>query len=99
MTGNYILDADGNPQLEPDLFTWAAWFEDANRILARSEVGDNKVSTVFLGLDYGFGGGPPVLWETMVFPECDICERYSSKEAALKGHEAIIQKLKEEDKT
>lgn len=26
-----------------------------------------EVSTVWLGLDHGYGGGPPIIFETMVF--------------------------------
>lgn len=70
MSGNkYILDKDGNPVVEPDLLKWGKWFEEAgdNRRIAYDEVGDYYVSTVFLGLDYSFGGDKPVLFETMVF--------------------------------
>ena len=36
--------------------------------VARDEIGDTVVSTVFLGLDHRhFGDGPPVLFETMIF--------------------------------
>lgn len=65
---NYILNEKGDAIVERDLLTWARWFEDAkNRVLCRTKVGKYDVSTVFLGLDYQFGDGPPVLWETMVF--------------------------------
>jgi len=30
-------------------------------------IGRYSVSTVFLGLDHGWGSGPPILWETMIF--------------------------------
>jgi hypothetical protein len=64
----YILDEHGNPKLEPDLITWATWYENGdNRRVAVTEVGEAKVSTVFLGLDHNWSGGPPVLWETMIF--------------------------------
>jgi hypothetical protein len=57
------------------------------------------VSTVHLGLDHQFGEGPPLIFETMVFP-CDAdgkptswCEldsdRYSTEEEALAGHASI----------
>ena len=65
----YVLDVAGNPIPEPDLLTWARWFETADRHLAVDEVGIYRVSTIFLGLDHGFPGmgGPPVLWETILF--------------------------------
>lgn len=52
---------------EPDMLAWAAWFETAERAVAKTRVGADLVSTVFLGLDHNFSGaGPPVLFETIV---------------------------------
>lgn len=69
--GHYILDEQGEPVVEPDLFKWAEWLEEAyrtrSRHLADDTIGPYRVSTVFLGLDQSFGDGPPVLWETMIF--------------------------------
>lgn len=44
-----------------------------------------RVSTVFLGLDHGWGGGPPLVFETMVFggalaDECERCSTYTEAE-------------------
>lgn len=53
---------------EPDLLSWGKWFQTADRHIAQTVVGNYEVSTVFLGLDHGWGrNGPPVLFETMVF--------------------------------
>ena len=49
------------------------------------------VSTVWLGLDHGFGNGPPLIFETMVFPEAEICERYSTEVEAREGHARLVQ--------
>jgi len=47
---------------------WARTFEAADRRVAHTTVlGMCSVSTVFLGLDHAFGGGPPLLFETMAF--------------------------------
>ena len=63
---NYILE-NGKPKAV-SLLEWAKWIEDLeNKRIDYSEVGPWFVSTVFLGIDHGFGGGPPVLFETMVF--------------------------------
>ena len=68
MNARYILNADGKPVSEPDLVAWARWYEAADRHVARDQVGDVNISTVFLGIDHSFGRpGGPVLWETMVF--------------------------------
>jgi hypothetical protein len=95
---NYVLDANGEPQPEPDLEAWGHWFErasrDRTRIVAqdKDERGgvDVLVSTVFLGLDHNFGAsGPPVLWETMILggPHDGYQRRYASRAAALEGHQ------------
>jgi hypothetical protein len=70
--------------------------------VAENYVGPLWVSTVWLGLDHGWGDGPPVIFETMVFKtegadninwDEDICERYSTEEEALAGHERIVASL------
>jgi hypothetical protein len=85
----YLLDAKGEPIAEPDLLTWAKALESQNRQVARDEIGDVRVSTVFLGLDHSFGlDGPPILWETMIFggPHDQYQERYSTRANAIAGH-------------
>jgi len=88
MNDKYVLDENGNPVAEPDLLKWAAWFDGAVRRVASDDVGDASVSTVFLGLDHDFGGGPPILWETMIFggKHDGYQERYASRENAMTGH-------------
>lgn len=89
--GCYILDDAGNPVPCEDLDEWAKCYGKADRRVALDKRGDISVSTVFLGLDHNWGEGPPLLYETMVFGgEHDRYEaRYSTREEALKGHEAI----------
>lgn len=96
MNGRYKLDENGNAVEVKDLMEWANWLETANRSIGKDVVGDVRVSTVFLGLDYSFSGGVPVLWETMVFggPLDGEEERYTSKEDALKGHAAMLERVK-----
>ena len=95
MNGRYVLDSDGNPKLEPDLMTWAAWVETGDQIVAKTKVGEAEVSTVFLGLDHSFGGSVPVLYETMVFggPLDGEQERYATKEQAQAGHAEWVAKV------
>ena len=99
MSGHYVLDERGNA-VAADMLTWARWFDNAdNRQLARTDLpGGGFVSTVFLGLDHGGGGGPPVLWESLVFDAAglsveDTMRRYTSREDALAGHEEIVAAL------
>lgn len=93
----YVLDGDGNPIPEPDLMKWAEWYENSwpARRVARTEYGDDKsVSTVFLGIDHGFGD-EQLLYETMAFGfgegEGEITLRYPSRDEALRGHETICR--------
>ena len=112
MSDKFILDGH-NPVEEQDLMKWGQWFEKANRIVKKDRLevtakrgfskeehnlGFVEVSTVFLGLDHSFGGGVPLLFETMVFGgkmdgELDRC---STWEAAEKMHEAMIHKVRAE---
>lgn len=87
MGGKYIL-VNGKPKKEPDLIKWANWFETADRTIKKETINGVYISTVFLGLDHNFSGGKPILWETLVQgPGWDEMQRYSSLEAAKKGHE------------
>ncbi|MGC2658832.1 MAG: hypothetical protein WA324_12815 [Bryobacteraceae bacterium] len=83
---------------EPDLLTWARWFETAKRHVALTELpGGVKVSTVFLGLDHSFGADEePLLFETMVFggPHDQDQYRYPTWAAAEAGHAAVVKRLR-----
>ena len=88
----YILNKRGQPLPIGDVLEWGKWFATTNRITARKRIGSVRVSTVFLGLDHSFGGGPPLLWETMIFggPHGDCKWRYSSLKDALAGHKDAV---------
>ena len=92
--GRYVLDGK-TPKPEPDLFVWAEWLENADRHVALSIQGDVRVSTVFIGLDYSFGDGPPLLFETMAFvgDEDAGCERYSTWEEAEASHRRWVDRI------
>lgn len=68
MSQYYILDGR-TPVPVTDTLTWAAWFESNKRHVAvsKSKLTPARVSTVFLGLDHSWNGGPPILFETMIF--------------------------------
>jgi hypothetical protein len=87
----YVPDENGEPR-KASLMEWAAWFESADRHVALDTIGDVDVSTVFLSFDHGFSGGPPVLWETMVFggPLDGEQDRYTSHADAVAGHARIL---------
>lgn len=92
MTGKYILDENGNPELCDDLMRWALWFERADRTLGRHKHNGVEVSTVFLGLDHG-----GCLYQTMVFGgKLDQeQERYVTKAEAAKGHIDMVKRVKD----
>ncbi len=72
---------------------WADAFEHAERRIGRDQIGKLGVSTVWLGLDHNFGGGPPLIFETMIFGLSDdeYQERYPTLEDAQEGHQRAIE--------
>lgn len=101
MSNKYILDENGEAIPCNDLLAWAKWYERADRRVAswKSPLGAN-VSTVFLTMDHSFhDGGAPVLWETMIFggQHDQYQERYTTRAAALQGHERAVQMVKDSE--
>lgn len=60
--------------------------------VAHTVVGRQSVSTVWLGLDHNplSISDKPAIFETMVFPETEICRRYPTIEEALRGHADMV---------
>lgn len=96
-----LTDRDGNPLPDdwydkkkyPRGFDWKT-----QRRVARTDVGEFSVSTVWLhGIDHGFGDGPPVIFETMVFGGKWDQEmaRYCTEEEAMRGHLSVLDRLRE----
>lgn len=80
---------------------WTQRHDLENRHVAVTEIRPGlTVSTVFLGLDHRMmmSGGPPLLFETMVFEDGEGTdqERYSTWDEAEAGHARIVaaQRLK-----
>jgi len=87
----YKLDEHGEAVPADD---GLAGFDDPRRFVARDEVGDVTISTVFLVLDHSLGHeDKPVLWETMIFGGETSRDtwRYTSRDAAITGHESIVE--------
>ena len=96
----YVLDDNNVPILE-DADKFVKWIiEPKNRRIAETKVGAKIVSTVFLGIDHGFDGGPPVLFETIVFggEGSSYMQRYCTYEGALEGHDETVNLVKAVDK-
>jgi hypothetical protein len=104
MSDTYIL-IDGEP-VATDWQTWAVWFTRAkadyepgninSRRVAAWEHHGVVVSTVFLGVNHGFGEGPPLLFETLVRGgrHDEYMDRYSTRDEALAGHQKIVEMVR-----
>lgn len=67
--------------------------------VAEDRVGPYWISTVWIGLDHGFGQTAPLIFETMVFnretDESDLdCRRYSTEAEALWGHAQMVDEVR-----
>ena len=95
----FVLE-NGEPKPVSDVAEWGQWFA-ANaqaRHVGDDQIGEARVSTVFLALDHRhFGDGAPILWETMVFdgPLDGEMDRYSNLEAAIEGHAAMCARVRD----
>src|SRR5262245_37646077 len=90
----YVVDAEGEPQVEPDFDRWQAWMQWNDQPLAETHVARGVwVTTRFMGFDQrGIKIGAPLLWETMIFggPHDLHQQRYTSEADALKSHERAV---------
>jgi len=61
--------------------------------VAWAEIGDVKISTIFLGLDHQLGDGPPLLFETMILGGKHDQDqwRYHTWDEAMEGHKAAVK--------
>ena len=92
----YILK-DKIPVPVWDALEWDKWLRTADRQVAETYIGEIRISTVFLSLDHAFLGGPPILFETMIFNgDLDGYQwRYHTWEEAEQGHEDVVLLVKE----
>ena len=72
----YYLLVDKKIVPVDNLLEWAKGFEEGSRIVTQEYVGDQWISTVFLGIDHQWGKGKPVLFETMIFSREDDAFEY-----------------------
>ncbi len=85
------------------MWEWALDLENKSNRVVKLDILPNgmRVSTIWLGLDHSWGGGPPLIFETMVFDdkaseegrgEDFDSQRYSTREEALEGHRELVEK-------
>lgn len=95
---------DGTPFAGDDVLEFAREFEAMDRRVALTEVTDKanpdrtfRVSTVFLVLNHQYSGGPPLIFETMVFGASGDDEgwqdRYSTEQQARQGHTTAVMEF------
>lgn len=97
MTRKYILNGH-RPVLEPDLLTWAAWYEvHTHRMVAWTHTTSGDVSTVFLSIEplRVDADSLPLLFETLVFggPWDGTTRRVATWEEAEQTHKAMVALL------
>jgi hypothetical protein len=84
----------GREVMAVPLEEWGRWFEEASangqRTIGFDSIGEVDVSTVFLGLDMSWWGSPPLLFETMVFPDCDLIGRWATIDEAEAEHAKVV---------
>ena len=89
MLEHYILV--GREVMQVPMEEWSLFLADGHRIIAKDYIGDVEVSTVFIGINMNyFGLGPPLLFETMVFPDCDTIGRWSTLDEAEAEHAKVV---------
>lgn len=95
MDQRFYIWENGAPKAV-SLMEWAKWFERFARHVELTQVGQVRVSTIFIGLNHAFFGGPPLLFETMIFGGWfdEHQERYSSVEEARAGHARCVQRVR-----
>lgn len=94
---------DGKPVVDspeglPAWEQWALMFEDSKaRIVGRNKtLYGELLSTVWLGLDHSFGGGSPLIFETMLFPpkgkenRDELQLRYATEREAYDTHQKLL---------
>lgn len=95
----YFLNPD-HTYRECSLMEWGNQLETIDVHVAEDEINDCWVSTVWVGLDHkmqNWFGGPPLVFETMVFDKTgndNYCKRYSTWEEAEEGHQLAIKWVK-----
>jgi hypothetical protein len=94
--GLYILDDQNNPIKANDVLEWGKFFEQTGRRqVARTNIGNVLISTVFLGIDHGWMENEPVLFETMIFnlpeEEDEYQTRCSTWQQALEMHNEAVR--------
>lgn len=80
-----------------DLWKYVSLMEIPGYLRIAEEFIDGvRISTVWLGINHNWapGGIPPLIFETMIFPECEHCERTPTETAALAAHDQAVEHVR-----
>lgn len=94
MIDEIYFDREGNPITFDEYAALLAAKDWDYRRVALSVVGDQWISTVWLGCNHRLSDGTPIIFESMVWPECDEMRRYCTETEALEGHVEMYRELK-----
>ncbi len=96
----YLLDDNGDPVPTLDIVEFARFMGDLEkRCLARSQVVNLVVWTIFIGFGYEpMDDTPPVFWETLVEEDGHwrSYRRWLSRDEANQGHDHLVDVLRVE---
>lgn len=99
----YTLDEDGIPVGTFDTQGWARWMDgsesrrEESRYWSHTLTNGLRVTTIFLGIDQGFGTvgniGPPLLWQTVIVEDNRVRWEtlYSRLDDARRGHADALE--------
>ena len=98
MSGYYVLDEKNQPKpATVEEFGRFMTEHQIRKVVGRTELPDGvQVSTVFLGLDHAWGGGAPLLFETLIFDgQYDgHMWRWHTRDQAVTGHLAVLDAIR-----
>jgi hypothetical protein len=87
-----FFDFEGQPIT---LERWLLLLESPEVFVARTQIGEQDVRTDYIGLDGSYGyHQPPLIYETMIFPECEVYSRTPTRTAALASHDQAVASLR-----
>lgn len=88
---NLYIEENGVPVACPDLYKWCEYQQNADRTVARSELQQGYVSSVFLGMNHNYRrDDTPILYETMIFGSpvfCDLVSRFRTRQECFAYHQ------------
>lgn len=85
---------------EISLEGWASLVQNTSEFLAKDTIDGWRIATRWLGIDFGLGlwSGPPLIFETVVFPaeswQEQYCEHWATEVEALAAHHSVVDMVR-----